>query len=394
LIPGDQSVSGPGEETPEPLKPSGVQVPGPQQPPSRPPPPYPGLLAWPEQALQERFVELGGRAFHARVAREQLLGKGILDYAQMTSLPARLREALPSEIPLLAGTSQRKVESRDGTTKLLLDFPAQGTTRGGGVETVHIPPLGSKRGLGATLCVSTQIGCPVACPFCASGLDGLARNLEAHEILEQFAQGRAIGELRRAVVMGIGEPLLNFENLTSALEHVHNLMGLGARKITVSTVGFPERLKRAARSQPRFQLAISLHTPDDDQHDELIPALRGTSIDEILAAGDDWFEVTGREITYEYVLLGGENDTMGHAERLIRRLAGRRATVNLIPYNTTRGLGYQRPAPEDVEIFATLLTEAGIVAPVRYSRGADGAAACGQLRMIRSGAPCRTIPAT
>jgi len=346
-----------------------------------PGPEYPGLLAWPQQALEERFAELGGRHFHARVAREQLLGKGVLDYDSMTSLPARLREALKTEIPLLGGTCTRRVEARDGTTKLLVDFPAHEAGKGGGVETVHIPPLGSKRGQGATLCVSTQIGCPVACPFCASGLDGLARNLQPHEILEQFAQGRALGELRRVVVMGIGEPLLNFENLTLALEQVHEHMGLGARKITVSSVGFPERLHSAARSQPRFQLAISLHTPDDDQHDELIPALRGTPIDAILAAGDDWFEVTGREVTYEYVLLGGTNDSAQHAERLVGRLGGRRATVNLIPYNATRGLGYHRPAPEDVEIFATLLREGGLVATVRHSRGADGAAACGQLRM-------------
>ena len=346
-----------------------------------PEPKYKGLLAWPKAALEERFVELGGRPFHARVAREQLLGKGVLDYDSMTSLPAQLREALKIEVPLLAGSCTQRVEARDGTIKLLLDFPGDESGKGGGVETVHIPPLGAKRGQGATLCVSTQIGCPVACPFCASGLDGLARNLQPHEILEQFAQGRAQGELRRVVVMGIGEPLLNFENLTLALEQVHEIVGLGARKITVSSVGFPERLRQAARSQPRFQLAISLHTPDDDQHDELIPALRGTPIDEILAAGDDWFQVTGREVTYEYVLLGGTNDSAQHAERLVRRLGGRRATVNLIPYNSTRGLGYRRPAPEDVEIFATLLREGGIVATVRYSRGADGAAACGQLRM-------------
>jgi 23S rRNA (adenine2503-C2)-methyltransferase len=346
-----------------------------------PEPKYKGLLAWPKEALEERFVELGGRPFHARVAREQLLGKGVLDYDSMTSLPAQLREALKIEVPLLAGSCTQRVEARDGTIKLLLDFPGDESGKGGGVETVHIPPLGAKRGQGATLCVSTQIGCPVACPFCASGLDGLARNLQPHEILEQFAQGRAQGELRRVVVMGIGEPLLNFENLTLALEQVHEIVGLGARKITVSSVGFPERLRQAARSQPRFQLAISLHTPDDDQHDELIPALRGTPIDEILAAGDDWFQVTGREVTYEYVLLGGTNDSAQHAERLVRRLGGRRATVNLIPYNSTRGLGYRRPAPEDVEIFATLLREGGIVATVRYSRGADGAAACGQLRM-------------
>ncbi len=353
--------------------------------------PYPGLLAWPQDELEHRVVELGGRPFHARVARTQLLGKGVLEYAQMTSLPARLREALASELPLLASEEVRRVQARDGTTKLLLRFSDRSQPQASippnqdsrGVETVHIPGLGSKAELGSTLCVSTQMGCPMACPFCASGLDGLTRNLTPDEIMEQFARGRALGPLRRAVIMGIGEPLLNLDNLTQALQEVQQHLELGARKITVSTVGFPDRLERAARNDPRFQLAISLHTPDDDQHDELIPAMAGTPIEDILTAGDDWFEVTGREVTYEYVLLGGVNDSQGHAARLAQRIGGRRATVNLIPYNPTRGLDYERPHPEDVQAFAILLQEAGVVATVRYSRGADGAAACGQLRSAR-----------
>jgi 23S rRNA (adenine2503-C2)-methyltransferase len=184
------------------------------------------------------------------------------------------------------------------------------------VEAVHIPSRDPASGKGATLCVSSQAGCPVGCPFCASGLEGLARNLEAHEIVEQLVRGRALGPVSRVVVMGIGEPLLNLPALTAALDVAHDELGLGARKVTVSTVGFPERLRRAARAGPRYQLAISLHTPDDEQRDELVPAMRGVPVEDVLAAGDDWFAVTGREVTYEVALLAGVNDSSGHAERL------------------------------------------------------------------------------
>jgi 23S rRNA (adenine2503-C2)-methyltransferase len=144
-------------------------------------------------------------------------------------------------------------------------------------------------------------------------------------------------------------------------------------------------VRRAAREHPPFQLAISLHTADDEQRDELVPAMRGTPIEDVLAAGDDWFSVTHREPTYEYVLLGGVNDSAGHAERLAKRLARRRCTVNLIPYNPTEEIPYDRPEPAAVEAFRARLTGAGIVATVRWSRGVDGAAACGQLRMRGGG---------
>jgi len=153
----------------------------------------------------------------------------------------------------------------------------------------------------------------------------------------------------------------------------------------VSTVGFPERVRRLAARKPPFQLAISLHTPDDEQRDVLVPAMAGTSIDEVLAAGDHWFETTGREVTYEYVLLAGENDSAGHAQRLARRLARRRATVNLIPYNPIGDADYGRPAAPDANRFQQLLTDAGLVATVRWSRGVDTDAACGQLRIQARG---------
>lgn len=338
------------------------------------------LLSLDKAQLAERVVALGGKPFHGRIAREQVLQHGVIDYAAMTSLPAALREALHAELPILASREVDRSVARDATTKLLLGFPRGGAAEAT-IETVHIPPVSPKSTKGATLCVSSQVGCPVACPFCASGRLGLVRNLAAHEIIEQYVRGRALGEISRSVVMGIGEPLLNYENLTIALDAVHDEMGLGSRKITVSTVGFPDRLRRAAEGKPRFQLAISLHTPFDDQRDELVPAMKGTPIADVIAAADYWFDVTGREVTYEYVLLGGENDSVDHARALADRLWGKRCTVNLIPYNPVQGDDFHRPHPEDVDSFRQFLEDAGRVATVRWSRGLEGDAACGQLRV-------------
>ncbi|MEM8713056.1 MAG: 23S rRNA (adenine(2503)-C(2))-methyltransferase RlmN [Planctomycetota bacterium] len=358
------------------------------------------------EALATKVVELGGKKFQGKIIRRNVLEKGRIDYAAMTDLSIALRDRLQEELPVFSSELTSEVVARDGTTKLLLAFPRgraksiddpNGTVAGQpelterdlSVETVHIPPVGSRAETeageprGATLCVSSQAGCPVGCPFCASGLLGLARNLEAHEIIEQYVRGRAVGPLRRSVVMGIGEPLLNFANLSAALEVVRDEMGLGGRKLTVSTVGFPDRLRKVALEKPRFQLAISLHTPDQDQRDHLVPAMRGVPIEEILAAGDFWFETTGREITYEYVLLGGDNDSPGHAQRLIERLRGRRCSVNLIPYNPSPALPFDRPDSGAAEAFRDQLLEGGLVATLRWSRGLDGAAACGQLRLTR-----------
>jgi 23S rRNA (adenine2503-C2)-methyltransferase len=346
----------------------------------------------------ERFVvECGGRPFHARIVREEVFRRGVLDYAQMTSLPGRLRASLAEALPILSARSVEERRAPDGTTKLLIAFPARREAPGGAaaldlVETVHSPPrdgVGSPE-QGATLCVSTQVGCPVGCPFCASGLLGLQRNLTAAEIIEQYLRGRAIGPLARSVVMGIGEPLLNYGALERALRIVTGELGMGARRITVSTVGFPARLRRIAPRRPPFQLAISLHTPFDDQRAELVPAMAGVPIDEVLAAGDDWFEKTGREVTYEYVLLAGVNDGEQHARALSSRLEGRRATVNLIPYNPVGESPFARPEASTPERFACILRSSGLVATVRRSRGLEADAACGQLRAAKMGGSART----
>jgi len=340
------------------------------------------LLALTPAETKARLVELGAKPFHAKVLRTAVFEKGCRDYDELTSLPAGLRRQLAEKLPLFSGTETLRTVASDGTTKLLITFPGTDTKPPASIETVWIPSRRSGRG--ATLCVSTQVGCPVACPFCASGRLGLERNLSRAEILEEFLRGASIGPLARVVVMGIGEPLLNQAELLPALEVVHDELGIGARKITVSTVGFPERLHKLARSReggPRFQLAISLHSPFDEERAELVPAMSKVPIEDVLEAGDDWFRQTGREITYEYVLLGGVNDTEKHALELARRLRGRRATVNLIPYNPVEGDRYERPDKMHVNAFADDLCDNGVVATIRWSRGLEADAACGQLRL-------------
>jgi 23S rRNA (adenine2503-C2)-methyltransferase len=344
------------------------------------------LLALDPAELERFVVERGGRPFHARIVRESVLGKGVLDYERMTSLPSGLRTRLAAELPILSGREVDRSTAADGTTKVLLEFEKR-RSEDATVEMVHMPSLyvgedGEAEG-GATLCVSTQVGCPIACPFCASGKLGLSRNLEAHEILEQYVVGRAISPVSRSVVMGMGEPLLNYENLARALDIVHDELGLGSRKVTVSTVGFPERLRKIAPSKPRFQLAISLHSVVQEQRDELVPAMRGVPVEDVIAAGDDWFEKTGREVTYEVVLLAGVNDDIDHARALAAKLRGRRCTVNLIPFNPVEPSPYGRPSRGVIEAFRHALEIDRIVATVRFSRGVESDAACGQLRIRR-----------
>jgi 23S rRNA (adenine2503-C2)-methyltransferase len=342
--------------------------------PGSPPPSFFGLT--PEEA-EEQLVEMGARPFHARVVRREVLERGLLGYEEMTGLPRELRERLTERLPLVSAREITRSEATDGTIKFLLRFPD-----GASVESVRIPSS-RKNARGATLCVSSQAGCAMGCPFCASGRAGLVRNLEAHEILEQFLLARTGGPLSRVVVMGIGEPLLNLDAVRGALDTVRSELGIGARKLTVSTIGFPERVKRLAADRPRFQLAISLHSPFDEERQRLVPAMSEVSVEEVLQGGDVWFERTGRELTYEYVLLGGTNDTEAHAVRLAERLRDRRATVNLIPFNTIADASFRRPRGEDVAAFFEILNEANVVATVRRSRGADRDAACGQLRLRR-----------
>lgn len=339
-------------------------------------PAEPALLSLPFDDWSTRLEPLGARAFHASSLRRWLFERGVIDPLAMTDLPTLLRESLAAGAPRLFAT--REVERHgapDGTTKLLLELDD-----GKRVETVHIPGRD-----GPTLCVSTQVGCAVGCPFCASGMLGLERNLATHEIVEQFLRGQALGRLSRAVVMGIGEPSMNLENTLAALDTIHAPTGLnlGARRITISTVGFPRKIRRLARHPVPYQVAISIHAVDQALRDRLVPIMHGTSLETIHAACRDYFDTTGRELTIEYVLLRDVNDSATHAQALARWMQGLRATANLIPYNPVSDLSFQRPEAGTPEAFAAELARRGIKATIRWSKGLDEAAACGQLR-IRS----------
>ena len=227
----------------------------------------------------------------------------------------------------------------------------------------------------------------MGCVFCASGLEGVARNLTAGEILEQLILLRNLtppGErLSNIVVMGMGEPLANLENLLEALEIAGDKHGLGigaALHITISTVGLPIKIKRLADLGKQYHLAVSLHAPNDSLRTAIVPTNSQTGIDAILEAADYFFDQTGRQVTYEYVLLGGLNDSPREAREMADLLRRRKAHINLIPFNDVEGLPYRRPTPDALEAFVGALRQSGLSVKVRKRKGSEIDAACGQLR--------------
>jgi 23S rRNA (adenine2503-C2)-methyltransferase len=297
-------------------------------------------------------------------------------FEQMTDLPRELRQALSEAFTPLETQIARHLRASDHTHKLLLRL-----SDGQLIECVLIQEAGRH-----TACVSTQVGCGMGCVFCASGLNGLARNLTSAEILEQLVRLRNLlpsGErLTHIVVMGMGEPLANLENLVVALDGAgaKDGLGIGARHITISTVGLPAKIRRLAELGKQYHLAVSLHAPNDSLRNQIVPTNDKTGLDAILAAADYFFERTGRQVTFEYVLLGGINDGVEHARELARRLSGRHAYINLIPFNDVAGLPYRRPKDEALAEFVTVLRSAGIAVKVRKRKGSEIDAACGQLR--------------
>ena len=235
-----------------------------------------------------------------------------------------------------------------------------------------------------TACISTQVGCGMGCVFCASGIGGVTRNLEVGEILEQLLRLRntlpASERLTHVVVMGMGEPLANLDALMAALGEACAPagLGIGARHVTISTVGLPAKIRRLAEVGRAHHLAVSLHAPNDDLRRQIVPTSVGLT--EILAAADDFFARTGRQVTFEYVLLREVNDRPEQARELAALLAPRPALVNLIPFNEVAGLPYRRPTDEALAAFVEILRAAGLSVKVRKRKGAEIDAACGQLR--------------
>ncbi|MGB0716363.1 MAG: 23S rRNA (adenine(2503)-C(2))-methyltransferase RlmN [Phycisphaerae bacterium] len=336
----------------------------------------PSLFDWDPDTAVEKVSLLGAPRYRAGQVLEWLFRHKVNSFDDMSNLPKALRAKLEDDFTIFRSTVIHDQHSIDGTRKLLLRWPDQTTS-----ECVLIPE-GTRR----TACISTQVGCPAGCVFCASGIGGLVRNLDASEIIEQAVRVSQIcgeGErLSNVVFMGLGEPLANFNNTVKAVRTINGSWGLGiaARKITVSTVGLPGQMRRLADLRFQITLALSLHAPTDDLRREIIPWGERVSIDELVDACRYYFDQTGREVTLEYILLGGLNDSAEHAKALASVAKRMRAFINLLSYNPVAGLPYLRPTDEDAEAFLDVLKSRGVNSHLRRSRGLDVDAACGQLR--------------
>lgn len=344
------------------------------------------LLGLDRRALEGWFAERGERPFRARQLLPWVHRRGLDRFAPMTDLGKSLRARLEAEAELRAPRIEAGQRSADGTRKWLLRLDD-----GNAVEAVLIPD-GDRR----TLCVSSQVGCALNCRFCATARQGFGRNLTRHEIVGQVwavtrllrGEAQAAGDealalrpLTNVVLMGMGEPLLNLEEVLPALRlMVDDLAyGLSRRRVTVSTAGVVPAIERLAVGCD-VSLAVSLHAPDDALRDELVPLNRKYPVDMLLEACRRYAEgAPQRSVTFEYVLLAGVNDSPAQARLLARRLAGLRCKVNLIPFNPFPGAPYRRPEPAQVDAFRDILLRAGIRTITRRPRGDDIDAACGQL---------------
>jgi 23S rRNA (adenine2503-C2)-methyltransferase len=349
----------------------------------------PPVLALGADELAAWVKERNWPAMHARQVRRWLLVGRAIGFAAMSDLPLRLRDELAAAFTPLASRIEVSQLAKDGTRKLLLRL-----TDGEQVECVMIPDQDRR-----TVCISTQVGCGMACVFCASGLNGLTRNLEAWEIVEQLIHLRNLlpeeERLTNIVVMGMGEPLANLDNLLAALAvaGAKDGFGIGARHITISTVGLPAKIRRLAELGVQYHLAVSLHAPNEAIRSRIVPTNEKTGLAEIVAAADSFFQKTGRQVTYEYVLLRDVNDSASHAAELARLLDGKKAHVNVIPFNEVEGLAYARPTDANLSAFVNTLRRAGVSVKVRKRKGSEIDAACGQLRRRAAANPPELSPA-
>lgn len=373
------------------------------------------------ETLAAWCTDRGMPAFRAKQILEWVYRHNTLDPALMTNLAARDRELLAADMVFLSGPTVAHQRATDGTQKLLIEWPddlrsvpaADADVR----SELRLPLLDSAMPYSATerqtecvmipamptdedgeptrrtACISSQVGCPVGCRFCASGLGGLDGNLSPGRIVEQvwrLSRLPDVGRITNVVFMGMGEPLANFRSVVHAVRTLAAPWGMGisARKITISTVGMHKAIEKlAAEMDLPITLALSLHAPNDDLRRQLIPWAEFTTIEQLLAACTAWFDKTGREITLEYILLGGVNDQPEHAAELATLAKTLRANVNLIRYNEVRGLPFKRPKTPDVLAFQEILRARRVNTHIRASRGRDIAAACGQLRHEHSSSP-------
>lgn len=337
-------------------------------------PTLPELTGW--------VAQHGQPPYRARQIFHSLYQKGISDPAQMTDLPKEFREMLAKGFAGPTAEVVTEQKSADGTRKWLFRL-----ADGQFIESVLIPAV--ERAAGApperrTVCLSTQVGCAYGCAFCASGMDGFRRNLTAGEIVQEvLAVQRAVGRITNIVFMGMGEPLSNYDNLLKAIRILNDPDGLriGARKITISTVGLALMIERLSKEGIQVELSISLHAPNDDLRGQIMPVNRKYPLAELMRACRAHVKATKRIITFEYILMNEVNDSSAQAQELARLLKGIPCKVNLIPCHPIPGAPFGRPPLERMLAFERVLRAKGIPCTLRRSRGLDIEGACGQLRL-------------
>jgi 23S rRNA (adenine2503-C2)-methyltransferase len=328
-------------------------------------------------AEMEALAEsLGAPPYRGRQLAQWIFVKGVTDLAAMSDLPKDFRAALAARASVEVPEVERRTPSQDGSQKLVLRYGD-----GARVQAVLMPD-----GDRLTLCVSTQVGCGFACAFCYTGTMGLERNLSAGEIVAQVMvarEGLAAGlRITHIVYMGMGEPLANYTATVKSLRLLTDpqAFAFAPRRITVSTVGLVSGIERLAKENLRVNLAVSLHATSNEIRDRIMPVNRGFAIEELLAACRRFPLPFRQRMTFEYVLLEGINDSAEDARRLVKLMKGIRGKINLIPFNDWEGSSFARPPLARILDFQTVLLEHGIRATVRWSKGEDIGAACGQLR--------------
>ncbi|HEY3064644.1 MAG TPA: 23S rRNA (adenine(2503)-C(2))-methyltransferase RlmN [Methylomirabilota bacterium] len=326
--------------------------------------------------MEDLAVELGASRYRGRQLATWIYRKGVLDLDAMTDLPKDFRAAVAERAAAALPEIERVTASQDGSRKIVF------AVEGGRISAVLMPDADR-----LTLCLSTQVGCGFACAFCLTGTMGLERNLSAGEIVGQLLAANRLaegeGRVTHLVFMGMGEPLANYAALVKALRILTDArlgVGYSPRRITVSTVGLVAGIERLGRENLKINLAISLHAATDEVRSRLMPVNRSWNLEALMAAVRAYPLAPRQRIFFEYVMLDGVNDSADDARRLARLLRGVPAKVNLIPFNDWEGAEFRRPPLAQILAFQAVLLEAGVTTTVRWSKGEDIGAACGQLR--------------
>ncbi len=341
------------------------------------------LLGMNLESLTHWIQEMGQPAYRGKQLHQWLYQKGVRSLQDITVFSKQWRAEV-EDVNIGRSIIHQRSVAPDGTVKYLLQLADDQI-----IEAVGIPS-----GQRLTVCVSSQVGCAMACNFCATGKGGFTRNLQVHEIVDQVLTVQSdFGErVSHVVLMGMGEPLANINQVVAAIHCLNHDVGIGQRSITLSTVGIPGKIQELAEHNLQITLAVSLHAPNQRLRTELIPTAINYPLAELLAECREYVEITGRRLSFEYVLLANVNDHPELAMELSRHLRGFQSHVNLIPYNPINDADYQRPDRQRIQKFVQVLEQQHIAVSVRYSKGLEANAACGQLRATKKAPNSNQLP--